>query len=68
MTEALAAAQARLAEREEIMSMLAATTPAVQEPTTRKAGRAGRSVVEEGDPLPGFSVPVAEATDPGEPE
>lgn len=68
MTEALATAQARLAEREEIMAMLAAAKPAAQEPATRKAGRAGRSVVEEGDLLPGFSVPVAEATDPGEPE
>lgn len=64
MKDALAAAQARLAEREDIMAMLAASKAAPREQAAKKAGKAGRLVPEQDEQLPGFNEPEAERNDP----
>ena len=64
MKDALDAAQARLAERDEIMAMLAASKAAPREQAAKKAGKAGRLVPEQDEQLPGFNEPDVERNDP----
>lgn len=64
MKDAFAAAQARLAERDDIMAMLAASKAAPREQAAKKAGRIGRLVGEQDEQLLGFNEPEVERSDP----
>lgn len=64
MTEALSLAEARLAERDKIMSMLMAAKQVPREHSAKRAGKAAKEEKELNDELlPGFNAPSAEASD-----